>query len=169
MGRLSGVAGICFAGNQQLFLEQYLETPIESELAAHSKLAINRDSIAEIGNLVAANNGASLAVFIVLACSLKQAGFTHMVFTATEGLREKFRRLGLSTCFIADADVNKLETGTERHWGTYYQTKPQVIAGELATANALINQRPLYNCIQTTFSKQIDALTEQLVSLRGAA
>jgi hypothetical protein len=169
MSKLSGVAGICLAGNQHLFLEQYLDAPIETEPAKHSNLSVNRHCIAEIGNLVAAKNGASLAVFVVLACALQRAGFTHMVSTATESLREKFQCLGLRTCFIANAQISKLETKNQSNWGTYYQTDPQVIAAELEAANELISQRPLYNCIKNTFANQVDALTEQLLRLRPTA
>jgi hypothetical protein len=164
VGKLSGVAGLCLAKQQSLFLEQYLAAPIESEIETISGLRTSRDGIVEVGNLVAANNGASLAVFIVLASSLQQAGFTHMVFTATESLREKFNRLGFGTQFLANADINMLKQTNQTNWGTYYDKSPQVVVGELSVANELIGQRSLYHCIQTTFSKQIESVTQQLIS-----
>ena len=164
VGKLSGVAGLCLAKQQSLFLEQYLAAPIESEIETISGLRTSRDGIVEVGNLVAANNGASLAVFIVLASSLQQAGFTHMVFTATESLLEKFNRLGFGTQFLANADINMLKQTNQTNWGTYYDKSPQVVVGELSVANELIGQHSLYHCIQTTFSKQIESVTQQLIS-----
>ncbi len=166
VGKLSGVAGLCLASKQSLFLEQYLTAPIESEIQNLSGLKTNRDGIVEVGNLVAANNGASLAVFIVLASSLEQAGFSHMVFTATESLREKFNRLGFVTQFLANADIKLLKQTNQTDWGTYYDKSPQVVSGELSAACELINQRSLYSCIKTTFSNQIERVTEQLLNLK---
>lgn len=168
VGKLSGVAGVCLAGNQPLFLEQYLDAPIESVLQKQSIQAINRESIVEVGNLVAANNGASLAVFIVLASSLERAGFSHMVFTTTNCLTKKFSRLGFETSFLADASIDKLKPSQQSNWGTYYLTNPRVVAGDLTAANELINQRPLYSCIKTAFEGQIEAITELLLSSRTA-
>lgn len=180
--RLSGIAGISQADRQDLFLEQYLDAPVEQALALAMKEvrvqsespspAINhtattdsnfaRNSIVEIGNLVAASNGASLAIFVVLAGVLSQAGFTHMVFTATEKLRSKFDRLGYETLFLADADPRRLASENLDSWGSYYANKPQVIAGQLSTAMSLIKSRPLFASIAMAFSGQIQTLAQQL-------
>jgi len=161
-GRLSGVAGICQAGRQQLFLERYLSVPVEQALQEKLGTATHRNSIVEIGNLVATNNGASLAIFIVLATLLYQAGFSHMVFTATEKLRNKFEKLGFETAVLADADPVCLVGADADCWGSYYANKPQVVAGDLLMACKLIAGRPLFSCIELAFSAQIHSLSEQL-------
>lgn len=179
--RLSGIAGISLADQQELFLEQYLDAPVEQTLAlamqgmrgesespsttlTDSDFA--RNSIVEIGNLVAASNGASLAIFIVLAGALSQAGYTHMVFTATEKLRSKFNHLGYDTLFLADADPGRLASENLDSWGNYYANKPQVIAGQLSTAMRLIESRPLFASIATAFSGQIHTIAKQLEQQR---
>lgn len=182
--RLSGVAGISQASRTTLFLEQYLDTPIEQAVAeglarrdsaagsvtgragAAGSTSVSRDSIVEIGNLVAASNGASLGIFIVLASALHQAGFTHLVFTATEKLRSKFNRLGFETTLLADADPTRLSSGDGVSWGSYYANKPQVVTGELHQAMTAIADSYLFTCLAAAFSSQIDALAAELSNLR---
>ena len=160
-GKLSGVAGISPARGRALFLEQYLDKPVEQELAALTGKSVRREEIVEIGNLVAANNGASLALFIVLASLLQDAGFTTLVFTLTEQLRNKFHRLGFEPLFIADAEESELAPGTGSRWGSYYQQRPQVMAGNLQKAVSLIDRGQLYTCIRMALDGQIRDLGDQ--------
>ena len=54
-----------------------------------------------------------------------------MVFTGGPGLRNAFRRLGLSTLHeLAPADPARIGP-TVAQWGRYYQQKPRVMAGRI--------------------------------------
>lgn len=163
---LSGVAGVGLAGQQPaLFLEQYLDVPVELELERVTGTRVARNSIAEVGNLVATTRGASRIVFIVLASLLARAGLDWMVFTATAPLQASLRKLGFTLLPIQAANPDRLPLAGGREWGTYYQYGPQVVAGKLDGAMALIAERHLYGAMQNLFQAQIDELA---VLLRGA-
>jgi hypothetical protein len=53
-----------------------------------------------------------------------------VAFTGTPSLLNSFHRLGLAPCPIAPADPACV--GTElADWGSYYEHRPQVMAGEI--------------------------------------
>lgn len=162
LGSLSGVVGLSFASQQALFLEQYLESPIENELGNVSHAQVRRNSVVEVGNLVATTRGASFALFIVVATALSRAGFEHMVFTATRQLRSTFDKLGFKTVFLSDANLGSVNTGSDNSWGSYYDSEPQVVTGSLKDALEVIANRNLFNCLQIVFGDEIDALVRQL-------
>lgn len=166
-GKLSGVAGLSIATRNPLFLEQYLNIPIEQELEKLLQRNIQRSSIVEIGNLVSTTQGASLALFVVLASVLYQAGYKFMAFTATEQLRHKFNRLGFKMHFIAGAKEGALKNPTSDNWGSYYQATPQVVVGSLKQAVDLIATRNISSCVQKMLHTQIAALTTQLHAANG--
>ena len=123
-GALSAVVGISKATQQSLFLEQYTDLPVEQELARILRCEVDRESIVEIGNLVANTNGNSLALFIVLASALSRAGFEYMVFTATEQLRSKFSRLGFETIYLSEANPTRLGLSSKRTGGATTTLNP---------------------------------------------
>lgn len=169
LGSLSGVAGLSLAAQQTLFLEQYLDDPIEEELARALRVKVSRNSIVEVGNLVATTRGASLALFIAVATTLSRAGFEYMAFTATAQLRNTFDKLGFKTVFLKDANLGSVDSCSNSNWGSYYDSKPQVVAGRLEDALQAIANRNLFRCLQSVFSGEIDLLVRQLqVQATGA-
>ncbi|PCJ23947.1 MAG: hypothetical protein COA96_10695 [SAR86 cluster bacterium] len=162
-GQLSGVAGISPASeNQPLFLEQYLELPIEQLMQQIFDEEINRGKIVEVGNLVATENGASRVIFIVLASALYRAGFEWMAFTATRPLRASLQKLGFENASLAKAELSSLTMGTVKNWGSYYQQEPEVVVGRLSCAMEIIEKRKLFRCIQGLYKNRIALLADQL-------
>lgn len=123
-GRLLAATGFRPAGAEPLFLEQYLDAPIDEVL--HTP----RDQIAEIGNLASDGGGASLYLFTALAAYLNYRGYTQAVVTGTNVLERRFRLLGLDPKRHAKADPALLLCGNE-NWGTYYDTQPHVLSGTI--------------------------------------
>ncbi|MDP6415556.1 MAG: thermostable hemolysin, partial [Gammaproteobacteria bacterium] len=160
-GELSAIAGISKAVHQQLFLEQYTELPVEKELAQIKRYEVDRHSIVEIGNLVATTNGSSLAFFVVLASVLSGAGYKYMVFTATEKLRSQLSRLGFKTDYICQANPQRLHLSSDQ-WGSYYDSKPEVVTGSIEEAMHLIAGKRLPSCIQRILASRISLLGQQL-------
>ena len=160
-GGLSAIAGISKAAHRQLFLEQYTELPVEKELARIKRYEVDRHSIVEIGNLVATNNGSSLALFVVLASVLSRAGYKYMVFTATEQLRSQLLRLGFKTDTICQANPQRLHLSSDQ-WGSYYDSKPVVVTGSIEEAMHLIAGKRLSSCLQRILASQIKLLGRQL-------
>jgi len=131
LGRWQAAAGYAAAGAQQLFLEQYLERPIEQALAAAVGRPIARGGIVEVGNLAAISAGMARALIPQLARHLHRMGYRWVAFTATCALRNSFQRLGLKPLPIAVADRARLaDRGLS--WGSYYDQDPQVMVGKIS-------------------------------------
>jgi hypothetical protein len=129
-GSIQAAAGFRFADREPLFLEQYLDQPIEAALLAHFGL-VDRDRIVEVGNLAGRRPAAALRLFLALAQRLQREGATHVVATATRQLRRTFCRLGLDHALLTRADPSRLaDRGVD--WGAYYTRDPVVLAGAIA-------------------------------------
>ena len=142
--KLTAAVGFQPATNDQpLFLEQYLEMAIESELSSLVNRTIERNKIIEIGNLTSSRRGTSQILFILNVAISHQAGYEWGVFTATKQVRTLLDKLNLNTIEIADADPACLSDQGES-WGSYYHTStPKIVAGNLADAMTLLEQHPV--------------------------
>ena len=121
--------GFRSAGECSLFLEQYLEQPIDD--IAHNIFGnkVKRSSIVEVGNLAATAQGASIFLFVAMTAYFKQMGFSHLVFTGTKALHLHFRRMGLNPQLIGSAKPDALEDASK--WGSYYETEPRIIIADI--------------------------------------
>jgi hypothetical protein len=124
-------AGYAAAGVQPLFLEQYLDQPIERAISTALGRPIARAGIVEVGNLAAISAGMGRAIIPQLARHLHRLGYIWVVFTATRALRNSFHRLGLRPLALTRADPARLPDGGAS-WGTYYDQDPVVMAGKIA-------------------------------------
>lgn len=126
-------AGYRSAGAGRLFLETYLDAPIERVLAAHHGTPPERRRIVEVGHLAAVRAGAGLRLVQLLGPHLATLGFHWVVCTLTEELRHLFERLGIAPLALGQADPAAL--GAQAwHWGRYYEHRPMVLAGHLQRA-----------------------------------
>ena len=132
-GGVLAAVGFRCAAQEPLFLEQYLDDPVELAVSRQSGQAVGRHQIAEIGSLASNNPGASLILFLALAHHLDQQGCALAVATATRQLRRSFARVGFVTRQLAQADKSRLGGGAE-DWGSYYEADPLVLVGEIAPA-----------------------------------
>lgn len=133
-GKILAATGFRPAASEPLFLEQYLEQPVEKVLSTP------RSRIVEIGNLASAGKGASLFLFAALAAYLHHQGYSKAVVTSTDFLEKRFTQMGLSPRRHAPADPSFLLSGTES-WGTYYDTNPHVLSGDIASGYARLEER----------------------------
>jgi Thermostable hemolysin len=90
LARWQAAAGYAAAGVQTLFLEQYLDQPIECALAAALGRPIARPGIVEVGNLAAISAGMARTIIPQLARHLHRLGYIWVVVTATRALRNSF-------------------------------------------------------------------------------
>jgi hypothetical protein len=131
--RIAAVAGWRCAGTERLFLENYLDVPIETAVSRLAGKLVDRQRIVEVGNLAAEVRGGSVEVMLTLAAHLDRLGFEWVVFTATSELIGMLRRLGLPPLALASADPERL-VEEARLWGSYYATHPVVVAGRIRLA-----------------------------------
>ncbi|MGE5471334.1 MAG: thermostable hemolysin [Bacteroidota bacterium] len=129
-GKTCGAFGLRSA-SRKLFLEQYLDTPIEQAVAARVGQAIERQSIVEVGHFSGAFPGAVRAMICLLTERLHREGYTWVTFTGTASLRNAFSRMGLSPLDLQAATADRLPADERAAWGSYYQHAPHVVVGNI--------------------------------------
>lgn len=129
-GRLQAAAGFTPAAGRRLFVEQYVDAPVEAVLGAAAGARIAREEIVEVGNLAAAP-GMGRRLIPAIGAHLHREGYRWVVFTATRELRNAFRRLDLEPLRLAPALPARLAGGAAS-WGTYYAHEPSVMGGRIA-------------------------------------
>ncbi|CAH0280178.1 thermostable hemolysin [Pseudomonas mediterranea] len=129
-GELCAVAGVRRAHLEPLFLERYLDEPIEPLISTAADRPVDRAGIVEVGNLAASDTGSARMSIIAITYLLAMGGLEWVTFTGNIGLVNSFHRLGLKPVTLCAADPQRL--GDERqHWGSYYESKPWVHVGNI--------------------------------------
>jgi len=141
-GVIKSAVGVRDAGMSQLFLEHYLDIPVEKAIADHTakhQPQATRGQIVEVGNLASTDRTASRRLFEYLAAYLIQMDYRWVVFTGCHSLRQIFKRMHIELVSLGKADQFRLprELGS---WGRYYDNNPQVMAGPIAGALALVQK-----------------------------
>ncbi|MFO1089100.1 MAG: thermostable hemolysin [Hyphomicrobiales bacterium] len=141
-GTLRAACGLRHASGGPLFLEQYLDAPVEAALSEAFGMPVLRRSIVEIGSL-ASEEPAALFELVGAAAELIVARRgLYGVVTATGSVQRLFRQLSLPTETLGPARPERLPDGG-RGWGTYYQHSPMVLAGFMPDCiMALWSRRP---------------------------
>jgi hypothetical protein len=129
-GGWSAGVGYTLAGREPLFLEQYLNRPAESEIAARLGVSVRREQLVEVGNLAASSAGAARRLIVCMTGLLHGLNRTWVVFTSTRSLLNSFARLDIAPIVLAPADPMRL-VDQGRDWGSYYDTHPQVMTANI--------------------------------------
>jgi len=124
---ISAALGYRRAGAEPLFLERYLDEPIECAVSAAFGRAIARAGIVEIGNLASDNAWSMIALWGAAANDLGWASEVA-VATLTRPLRQMFRRMGVPVKEVAAARPERLNPAAD-NWGSYFRTDPWICAG----------------------------------------
>ncbi len=134
-------AGIRFASSEPLFLERYLGQPVEAALRPIYGDSIERREIVEIGSFAADGPARALEFFEVLAGLLSPAeGRLYGVATVTPRIGAMLRRSGFTLTQIASADPASVGDAA-RDWGSYYESGPSVLAGEISMPDSVAHPR----------------------------
>ncbi|WP_288252964.1 thermostable hemolysin [uncultured Hydrogenophaga sp.] len=140
-GALAGAAGCRPAASETLFLERYVDLPIEQAIAAVAGEPVARHEVVEVGNLAATSPGCARVLIVALTDWLAGQGYRWVAFTGTRSLLNSFRRLGLTPRVLAPADPARMGD-TLSQWGRYYAQQPQVVFGEIPPAQRQLAQSP---------------------------
>lgn len=132
-GELLAALGIRDGNSEPLFLEIYLDEPVEQRLATVAGIAVQRDGIVEIGNLASSRSGAARWLFLALAAYLHGRGTQWAIYTAAPFLKNTFLKLGFNLHILASADKTRLGDDAG-DWGSYYDAAPEVMAVEVSQA-----------------------------------
>lgn len=132
-GRLAGVVGCRQAALEHLYLEQYLDLPVERSIARHQNLPARREEITELGNFAAADCRAARRLVSLLPGYLLAQGQVWAVFTATDLVRQILASVGTGLIELAGARENRLLPGAGQ-WGSYFRQDPRVMATRVPDA-----------------------------------
>lgn len=132
-GVVVAAAGYRAANIEPLFLERYLDAPIETRLGETSLLVPRRERIVEVGHLAASRAGQGQRLILLLGPHLARQGFEWVVATLTQELRHLFVRMGIAPMALGVADPALLGDAADS-WGSYYDHRPVVLAGQLSLA-----------------------------------
>ncbi len=139
-GTLVAAAGYRAAHHAPLFLERYLDAPIEQHLQGTAGAPVPRERIAEVGHLAATRAGEGRRLIALMAPALAAQGFDWIVSTLTQELRQLFVRLGVAPLALGVADPAMLGAQAG-DWGSYYDHRPLVQAGQLQLALQALRRR----------------------------
>lgn len=130
-GELMAAVGMRLGSAGGLFVEQYLDEPAESALAACMAVPVARSGLAEVGNFAAISSGSARALIPQMTHALHNVGVRWVLFGATRGLRNTFNRLQLGTVgwclpcsrvFATMTPIGAVTTPRNRKW--YAATSP---------------------------------------------
>lgn len=150
---LNAAIGLRPAKDSSLFIEQYLDAPVEKHIQVADGEVVKREEIIELSNLVATRRGSSQLLFVIVGSILYEAGYRWLVFNATDKVERITRKFPFPMQVICAADSKCLGKHA-KEWGRYYETEPQVIVGDIRVAHekamnnrllkmALVFYRPL--------------------------
>jgi hypothetical protein len=140
-GDVECVAGIRF-GHEPLFLECYLDRPIEQVLEDRLCSEAERSRIVEVCHLAGAGPGTSLTFVRKLIALLQGIEAEWAIFTATKPLRHLLRRSGLSLVELGVATIDRVPR--PQTWGTYFEHDPRIMAVGAQTASGLKRLIPAF-------------------------
>jgi hypothetical protein len=139
-GSVCSVAGFRCAADQGLFLERYLNEPIEQAVGTASGEPVSRAQIVEVGNLAGVNCRSAMRLVLDLPRILLDRGHRWIVFTATDTLRGLLASYRAPLLDLAPASASRVQS-TDDDWGRYYESQPRVMAGYLPDGLSLSRRR----------------------------
>lgn len=129
--RIVAALGMRHASEDSLFLETYLDSPIETAVSELNGTYVAREQIMEVGNLASIHRGGLRQLIVALTSYLTGAEVEWVVFTAVPAVRKAFAALDLNLHPLAVADKSRLSEAEQLHWGKYYESGPVVVAGRV--------------------------------------
>lgn len=136
-GEILAAAGYRSAA-EPLFLERYLDVPIE--VAVAPSRPVPRSQVVEVGNFASARAGEGRRLLLALGAHLATQDVQWVAGTVTAELRQLVVRLGLGVIALAPARGERLGAELTR-WGSYFDHEPIVVAGHLPAALNTLRQR----------------------------
>ncbi|MUG31410.1 thermostable hemolysin [Psychrobacter sanguinis] len=153
---LSVAIGIKPVTRSPVFLEQYLNAPIDVAIAQFAGSPIARERIVEIGNLASqsAGNARLMIAFLVfyLSALSKPVGQSvattkadWAVCTGTNAVRHILSSMGIESHVVAKATIDAITSKEQQaSWGSYYDNNPLVLAIDIAKAKVVCSPHYQY-------------------------
>ncbi|WP_105170082.1 thermostable hemolysin [Pseudoalteromonas sp. T1lg23B] len=153
LSRLTTPHGYCVLGlrraeNSELFVEQYVQQPIEAFLP-HCQ---SRDQIAELGNLFSTHRSATLGHFIVVTMALLASEIRFLAFTGTMQVRKLMALCQVPICELSAAQPECVASAKD--YGSYYEADPKVCVVDLLNARQVIADTKLFSKLATMYVRE---------------
>lgn len=129
-GEVLSAVGLRCAADSPLFLEQYLDHPIEFDLERHHLGRHRREQIAELGSFASVSNSASLYLVAAMTAYMETQRYKVVTVTGTQRLRRLFSVFEFELTTLVAARKERL-VDQWIDWGSYYDDDPQVLAGNV--------------------------------------
>lgn len=142
------------AANEKLFLEVYLDEPIEAAISRYLGHKVERSSIVEMGNLADVSPGDARMGIIAATAFLYTCGYRWVAFTGVTRLRNGFRKLGMDVKELMVADESRLSEEQQADWGTYYHGRPVVCFGDIKQGHD--NLQELWASLRDTWAGAVE-------------
>ena len=123
-----------------IFLEKYLENPVDVSVSELAEKLVSRKKIVEVGNLASTCAGSSRLLIAFLINYLANNDLEWAVCTGTNAVRAVLKRMGVEFQLIKKADPEALGED-QYHWGSYYQHNPFVLAVNVPQALKITQQK----------------------------
>ena len=138
--QIQAAFGYSDADRNSLFLESYIDEPIDALLTRRLNRTVPRSKIVEVGNLSIDRSANSIESMRDIARYLQSLGYEWIVCTATRYLRLLFLKSGAKPITIAQASPKRVNNdGT--NWGNYYATRPAILVGHVDRSIHQIEQK----------------------------
>lgn len=141
-GGILAACGLREASRGALFLERYLEAPVEHMIGARVGMRESRAHIVEVGNLAVRPPYTARRLIESLTRFLLAGEAEWVVFTAVATLRNAFSRLNVPFVRLGAACLDALPVEERSAWGRYYDTAPEVLAVRVRDAAHALLSRP---------------------------
>ncbi|WP_210397777.1 thermostable hemolysin [Motiliproteus sediminis] len=129
----------------ELFLEQYLDQPVEALISRLEGAPVQRRAILEVGNLASRYSGCTRRVILSLARYFCEQQYQWLVITATPRVLNTFSKLGVGLELIPLANARPERLGSHAaDWGRYYDSQPQVVAARFSSGLQKLFANPLF-------------------------
>lgn len=134
------VAGFRNASTGPLFLEQYLDEPVEDLLLEKMNQFRNRDEIVEVGGFAAVDRLSALQLMLHLSAQLNELEYKTLVCAANKPIQQCLKRSGFSWVVLGEARADRVSQ-QENDWGSYYRSKPALLAGNIPQSEQQLVKR----------------------------
>lgn len=125
--RLVAVCGFRNATLEPLFMETYLDQPVETVIAERTGSPVRRGDIVEVGNFSVAMPGVARYLIAAIFDQLHATSKQWAVFTVVPAVYNALVNMGLQPIVLGDADKSRLPAEDQADWGSYYAQKPKIM------------------------------------------
>lgn len=144
-----------------LFVEQYLDEPIENAIQ-NTEVKATRNYIVEVGHLYSNHTKFALPLLLTTGISLFAVGQKTVVFCATAHVKKLITQAGIPLVELCQANQQKLVNSGE-FWGSYYQTSPSVIAISTSDIVQAVLANQLYLQMFNAMATRIQTVSNRLL------